>query len=282
MPDPTTTGFIPKWLRNEPLGQPEPFFQAGSVPDSDPRVVTRLVPMDHGYSLPARTVSRVIDLKQNLAFHAARDVAEGINPNFADLTSITKALRDAATLTLEPAEPGSYIIPARLTNQSMLFDANAVIARYAELLAAIDDGGKAAGVSIGALQVCHELGNLLRKDVESIEVTTFDRENVSRPTYKLTTASVGRLDKLLEGRRVTSRTAFEKLTGRLEALDLGKNEFQLKLDGHRKRVKGSAAFFSLSDLRDRLGETVTLEGDVVRDAKSITMTAYRVVDGEDE
>jgi hypothetical protein len=282
MPDPAITGFVPKWFRDRPFDAVDAVPVAfGTVPDQDPRVVTRLVPKDHGYSLPARTVSRVIELKQALAYHAARDVVEGFNPNFADLTSLTKTLREAATLALEPAEPGSFVIPARLPERKGI-DANAVIARYADLLAAIDDGRHAAEVSIGALQVCGELGNLLRKDVESIDVTTYDRENAPRPTYHMTAKTVERLDRLLHGRRVTSRTAFEKLTGRLEALDLGKNEFQLKLDGHRKRVKGSAAFFALSSLRERLGETVTLEGDVVRDAKSITMTAYRVVDADDE
>src|SRR4051794_4440438 len=100
MPDPTSTGFIPKWLRDEPLGEAEPFFQTGSIPDSDPRVVTRLVPKDHGYTLPARTVSRVIDLKQDLVYYAAFDVFEGPKPGFADLTAVPKALRDAATLVI--------------------------------------------------------------------------------------------------------------------------------------------------------------------------------------
>ena len=208
-------------------------------------------------------------------------MAEGFNPNFADLTSLTKTLREAATLVLEPAEPGSYVIPARLPVRSEAVSADAVIARYAELLASIDDGRKAAEISIGALQVCRDLGKLLRRDLESIEVTTFDRENTPRPTYHMTPATVERLDQLLISRQVTSRE-FEKLTGRLEALDLGKNEFQLKLDGHRQRVKGTAAFFSLTSLRERLGETVTLEGNVVRDRKSITMTAYRVVERDDE
>jgi hypothetical protein len=281
MPDPTTTGFIPRWLRDQPLDEREPHFQTGSIPDSDPRVVTRLVPNDHGYSLPARTVSRVIDLKQDLVYYAAFDIVEGHKPGFADLSAVPKAIRDAATLALEPAEAGSFIIPARLPFQPRVFDADAVLARFADLFASIDEPAKAAEVSIGALQVCRELGRHLGRDLETIEVTTYDRENAPRPTAHFTRATVVRLDKLLSDRRTTTRE-FEKLTGRLEAIDLGKNEFQLKLEGHRKRVRGTAAFFSLTSLRERLGETVTLEGDVVRDRKSITMTAYRVVEGDVE
>lgn len=281
MPDPTTTGFIPKWLRDEPLSDTEPFFLAGSIPDSDPRVVTRLVPKDHGYSLPARTVSRIIDLKQDLALHAARDVSEGFNPNFADLTSIPRPLRENAALAIEPAEPGSFVIPAYLPVRSNNLDPDAVLQRYSELLSAEDNASIASSASIGALQVCRELGRLLQRDIESIEVTTYDRENAPRPTINFNTESVRRIDNLLTRRRTTTRE-FEQLTGRLEALDIGKNEFQLRLPEHRKRVRGTAAFFSIVTLRDYLGATVTLEGEVVREQKSITMTAYRVVEGDDE
>lgn len=281
MPDPTSTGFIPKWLRDQPLDENEPHFLAGSIPDSDPRVVTRLVPKDHKYGLPARTVSRVIDLKQNLVYYAAFEVQEGPKPGFADLSAVSRSLREAATLVLEPAEPGSFVIPARLPDRKD-FNADAVVARYAQLLAAIDDGRMAAEVCTGALQVCREFGNLLRKEVDSIEVTTYDRENAPRPPYKFTTGSIQRLDRLLEGRRGTSRTAFEKLTGRLEAVDLAKNVFHLKLPESKRRVKGSAASIPIKDLGKLLGMTVTLEGDVVREHRSITMTVHRVIDGEDE
>ncbi len=89
------------------------------------------------------------------------------------------------------------------------------------------------------------MGRLLGRDIDSIDVTTFDRENAARPTTHFNREAVTRLDKLLADRRTTTRE-FEKLTGRLEAIDLGKNEFQIKLEGHRKRVRGTAAFFALS------------------------------------
>lgn len=281
MPDPQPIGFIPKWLRDESFAEDDAFLMAGSIPDADPRIVTRLVPKDHGYSLPARTVSRIIDLKQDLTLHAARDVSEGFNPNFADLTSIPKSLRENATLAVEPALAGSFVIPASLPVRSEKLDPDAVLKRYTELLAAVEDIRQASSISIGALQVCRELGSLLRRDIESIEVTTYDRENEPRPTVNFNRDSVARIDHLLDSRRTTTRE-FEKLTGRLEALDIGKNEFQLKLTSHRKRVRGTAAFFSLTTLREYLGATVTLEGEVVRERKSITMTAYRVVEGDDE
>lgn len=281
MPDPAITGFVPTWFRDQPFDTADALPVAfGTVPDQDPRVVTRLVPKDHGDSLAPRTLSRVFNLKQDLAIHAARDVVQGYNPNFIDLTSVPPAIRKAATLAIEPSTPGSYVIPARLPARGQ-FDVDAVINRYAELLSAVDDARAAESASIGALQVCRALGSILGGEVESMEVTTYDKENSPRRPCRLTAASVERLDRVLTSRRATSRE-FEKLTGRLEALDIGKNEFQLKIDGRRRRVKGSAAFFSLSTIRERLGEIVTLEGEVVSDAKSITMTAYRVVDVDAE
>jgi hypothetical protein len=280
--EPKISGFVPKWFRNQPLDSSDEVPVAyGSVPDQDPRVVTRLVPKDHSFTLPARTVSRVIDLKQDLAFHAARDVVEGFNPNFADLTSLSKTLRENATLSVEPAEPGSYVIPASLPIRSIGFDADAVLRRYAELLSATENATQASTVSIGALQVCRELGRLLRRDVEFLEVTTYDRENTPRPKVSFNTDSVNRLNHLLDSRKTTTRE-FEKITGRLEALDIGKNEFQLKIAGRKGRVKGTAAFFAITSLREMLGSKITLEGEVVRERKSVVMTAYRVVEEEDE
>lgn len=281
MPEPKPIAFVPKWLRDESFDVDEPDFQVGSVPDSDPRIVTRLVPKDHGYSLPARTVSRVIDLKQDLALHAARDVVEGYNPNFTDLTSISKSLREFAALAVEPSEPGSFVIPASLPVRSPKFDPDAVLQRYLELLSAVEDARMASSASMGALQVCYHLGRLLQRDIETIEVTAYDRENTPRPTVHFNTESVLRIDRLLDRRRTTTRD-FEKLTGRLEALDIAKNEFQLRLPGHRKRISGTAALFPLATLREYLGATVTLEGEVVREPKKTTLTAYRVIVGEDE
>jgi len=282
MSEPAISGFVPKWFRDRPLDAADDLPVAyGTIPDQDPRVVTRLVPKDHGYTLPARTVSRVIDLKQDLALHAARDVADGYNPNFTDLSSLPKALREAAQLAVAPADTGSYVIPASLPARTAALDPDAVLARYAELLAAVNDARQAATVSIGALQVCRELGRLLKREVETIEVTTYDRENAPRPMAVFTPESVTRLDRLLDGRRTTTRE-FEKVTGRLEALDVGKNEFQLKVDGVKGRVKGTAAFFTITSLRESLGGTVTLEGEVVRERRAVTMTAYRVVEGDDD
>jgi hypothetical protein len=278
MPDPTKTGFIPKWLRDEPLGEAEPFFQAGTVPDPDPRVDTRLVPKHHGYTIHARTLSRVIDLKQDLVYHAARDVKDGVNPNFTDLMGLPKSLRDSAALEIAPAEVGSYIIPATLPSRAGDIDAQAVLDRFVALLSVVQAPDRAQGVSIGAIQVCRELARVLDRDVETIEVTAYDSLHQPKPPVTFTPHTAHQLDRLLDRRRTTTQEV-ERVTGRLEALDIGKNEFHLKLPGVRRRVKGHAAFFATSSLRDYLGGSITLEGVVVRDGRSVTMTAFHVVDG---
>ncbi len=281
MPEPQPIAFIPKWLRDQKPDEPELDFSVGSVPDQDPRVVTRLVPKGHGCTLHARTLSRVIDLKQDLVYHAARDVKDGVNPNFTDLIGLPKALREAAALDVAPAEVGSYLIPASLPSRGADLDTQAVLDRFVVLLSVVHAPDRAEGVSIGAIQVCRELARILDRDVETIEVTAYDTQHQPKPTVKFTPDTADRLDRLL-GRRRTTTQEFESLTGRLEALDIGKNEFHLKLPGSRRRVKGNAAFIAISTLRDYLGGSITLEGVVVREGRSVTMTAYRVVEGDDE
>jgi hypothetical protein len=281
MPEPTITGFLPKWLRGLPPDDDDAFLMAGSVPDSAPRVVTRLVPKDHGSSLPARTVSQVINLKQDLILHAARDVADGPNPNFADLKTLSPMLRDRAKLIIEPSEVGSFVIPANLPARSDELDPDAVLVRYAELLRATDDPAIAVTVSSGALEKCEKLFALLADQMDTIEVTTYDRENTPRKPVALTRDTLPRFQSLRRRRQTVTQTT-EVMTGTLVALDIEKNEFHLKPPGSRRRVKGNVAFFAISTLRNYLGGSITFEGVVVREGKATTMTAFRVVEGDDE
>jgi len=289
MPDPQTLGFIPKWLRDESFGNDDAFLMAGSIPDSDPRVVTRLIPKDHGFSLPARTVGRVLELKQNLVLYAARDVAEGYNADFADLRSLKEPLIRFATLTVEPFEPGSFVIPARL--EAAPFVANdgeepiptdRVIERFNQLLESIDRPNDAASMSMGALLTYRELSKLLKKDIESIEWVTIDRaHNRAKPSL-FTPERMEAIERLLERRKPTAN-AVERISGRLTAFDTVTNAFQLSVSGQRQRIRGTVMAFHAPWMCERLGQLVELEGIVERrGAKIASLTVHRVVEGEDE
>ncbi|VTS01311.1 unnamed protein product [Gemmata massiliana] len=289
MPDPTITGFIPKWLRDEPLGEPEPFLLAGSIPDTDPHIVTRLIPKDHGYVLSARTLGKVLELKQNLVLYAARDVAEGLNANFADLRSLKEPLTKFATLTIEPFETGSFVIPARLEAAPLALEGkieplatDRVVERFNRLLAAIDQPDEAASMSIGALFTCKELGKLLKNEVESIEWTTIDREHNRMTPSVLTPAKAEKIERLLERRKPTEQV-LEKIAGRLTAFDTVKNTFQLSVSGQKQRVKGTVMAFHAPWMCERLGQHVELEGIIERrGAKIMHLVVHRVVEGDDE
>ena len=114
MPKPEPIAFVPKWMRDQPDDDFDGAIAFGSIPDQAPRIVTRLVPKDHGAKLPARVLSKVITLKQNLALYAARDVVQGVQPGFSDLRQLPTPLTTFAQLSIDPAEPGSYVIPAWL------------------------------------------------------------------------------------------------------------------------------------------------------------------------
>lgn len=290
MPEPQPTGFIPKWLRDHSFDEVDEIPVAfGVAPDQEPRIHTRLIPKDHGYVLPARTLGKVLELKQNLVLYAARDVAEGLNANFADLRSLKESLTKFATLTIEPFESGSFVIPARLESAPLVLDGRTdpiatdrVVERFNRLLAAIDQPDEAASMSIGALLTCKELGKLLKNEVESIEWTTIDREHNRLTPSVLTPAKAEKIERLLERRKPTEQV-LEKIAGRLTAFDTVKNTFQLSISGQKQRVKGAVMAFHAPWMTERLGQHVELEGVVERrGGKVIHLAVHRVVEGDDE
>lgn len=281
--------FVPRWLRGAAANDIDDGIMSGSIPDQAPRIITRLVPKDNGHTITARTLGKVIELKQNLVLYAARDVVDGLNPDFADLRSLKEPLTTFATLTVEPFESGSFVIPARLEAAPLTSDIDershetqAVIQRFNDLLTAIDKPNDAASISIGALLTCKELARFLHRDIETIEWGAYDRENMRLPTFDLNPARAQRIDRLLESRRPTQQS-LESIEGRLTALDTVTNAFQLSLPGQKQRVRGTVMAFHMPWMRERLGQTVELEGIVERRGNRIlTLTVHRVAEGDDE
>jgi hypothetical protein len=290
MPEPKPISFVPKWFRNKQADDSDDIPVAfGSIPDQAPRIVTRLVPKDHGCTLTARTLGKVIELKQSLVLYAARDVIDGYNPDFADLRTLKEAMLKFATLSVEPFESGSFVIAARLEAAPLFSDeagrpraTEAIVQRFNAVLAAVDKPNEASSISIGALLTCKELARLLYRDVETIEWSCYDRENNRLPSADLAPAKVHRIEQLLQRRRPSQQT-LEPVQGRLTALDTVTNAFQLTVPGQKQRVKGTVMAFHMPWMRERLGQMVELEGLVERrNKRMISLTVHRVNEGDDE
>ncbi len=278
MSEPKTSGFIPKWFRDNPFDESDDVPVAfGTIPDQAPRLVSRLVPHDHGSGLPARFVSEFVNLKQDLILHAARDVAEGVNPDIAELSALPKSLRESVELIIDPIESGSFVIPAHLPASTDFQKSQTILDRFTKIFAALDDRNLELTLNRGILEKCKKLFELLSSKLDSIEFTPFDSENAPLTTVTLDRKSILKFREIQNRRQVTPTETIEELTGRLESIDLAKNEFHLKVDNHTRRVKGTPHLFSISSLKEFLGETVTLRGVIVREQKSVTITAHGIV-----
>ena len=111
----------------------------------------------------------------------------------------------------------------------------------------------------------------------AVELRTYGTLNEPLLDYALTADRVRQIaDRLRE--RESRSVGFRPIMGRLVALDVDKNEFQLILPGNPTRVRGTAAFFPITLLSSFLGESVTLEGVVTLDGKKTTIAAYNIVD----
>jgi hypothetical protein len=290
MPEPKPIEFIPKWLRDPSFDEVDEIPVAfGSIPDAEPRIHTRLIPRDHGSDLTARTLGQVLEYKQKLILYAARDVVVGRSANFADLRSLKEPLVKFATLSIEPFEPGSFVIPARLDASPYVGEevvepvaTDRVIDRFNQLLAAIDQPDEAASMSLGALLTWKELGKLLNKEVESIEWITIDREHNRKQPVVFTPEKVARVEQLLE-RRDTTTEGMERRKGRLTAFDMLTNAFQLTVRGQKQRVQGTVMAFHAPWMCEHLGQEIELEGLIVRRGRRPEhLTVHRIVESDDE
>ena len=89
-------------LSPEDAAMYDAFEGSGGLPTEPPRIDTRILPSDQGYSLSLRSLSEVAELTQKLADYAGYDVVYGPNPDFADLRSISADLTRLTRLTSEP------------------------------------------------------------------------------------------------------------------------------------------------------------------------------------
>ena len=273
MAEPKHVDFKPRWMRDlseEDRRILDETPAIGSLTEVSPRINARVIPLGGSDRLSAKTLSEALSLTQAIVQYAGYDVYHGVNPDFADLRSLSADLVSFTKLSVEPFEEGSFIIPTRLEANPLAVEgavqprwvtAEEVVKRFDEILASLREQPSAPQVSIGAVQAVESLGRVIRREAEAIEFASFDALGQPRQPFRVDEEYVGRVQKVREARRPT-RAKLETLEGQVTALDIREGKLQLSIDGRRRRVIGHFALMFLPSLMESLGRRVRLQGYV--------------------
>jgi hypothetical protein len=271
--EPKIVDFKPRWMREltaEDRRILDDFAASGSVPPGPPRIHARLLPVGGSNLVSAKTLGESITLTQSIVQYAGYDVYHGVNPDFADLRSLSAPLVNLTKLTVEPFAEGSFVIPARLEAGPLAVEgeerprqvtADDVIKRFDEILAFLREPSSAVQVSIGAIQTVEALGRVIRREAEAIEFVSIDTLGQARQPLRVDEVYVSRVQKVRESRR-PAQARLETLEGQVTALDIREGKLQLSIEGRRRRVTGHFAMLFLPSLLASLGRTVRLHGHV--------------------
>jgi hypothetical protein len=217
-------------------------------------------------------------------------VYHGINPDFADLRSLSAPLINLTKLSIEPFEGGSFVIPARLeanplavegAEQPRQVTAEDVVKRFDEILAFLRKPASAPQVSIGAIQAVESLGRVIRREAMVIEFASFDAVGQPQPPTWVDEEYIGRVQKVRESRR-PSQVRLETLEGTVTALDIVAETLHLRLHTSGERVKGTFSMLFQPTLVERLGQQVRLHGVAERRGKRIVSIRVESVEVPDE
>lgn len=271
MSEPKIVEFTPRWMR-ELTEEDRRILDAapnvGSLAEVSPRINARLLPLGGLYRVSAKTLSEAISITQAIVQYAGYDVYHGVNPDFADLRSLSDALMSFTKLTIEPFEEGSFVIPGRLEanplavegeEQPRQITAEDVVQRFDEILISLRGQRSASQVSIGAVQAVESLGRAIRREAEAVEFTSFDSLGQARQPFRVDEEYMGRVQKVKEARRPT-QAKLETVEGQVTALDIREGKLQLSIIGRRRRVTGHFALMFLPSLMESLGRPVRLQG----------------------
>ena len=291
MSEPKFIDFKPRWMRDRKDADRilDETPATGSLAEVSPRINSRLLPLGTSHRLSAKTLSETLELTQAAVQYAGNDVCHGINPDFADLRSLSAEVVGLTRLTIEPFEPGSFVIPARLEaypislqdqNGTRTIRPEAVVQRFGEILTALKQTASGAQISIGAIQVLESLGRVIRREAEAIDFSTFD--SLGQPTLSLRVdqAYIERVKQVRESRSPT-RESLDTLEGIVTALDIQEGSLQLSIKNQKSRVTGHFTLMFLPSLRESLGSHVKLRGNVIwrnNRPRSIQITDAELLD----
>jgi hypothetical protein len=290
--EPEIVDFKPRWMRErtdaDRILDETPVV--GSLAEVSPRINARLLPVGGSNKVSAKTLSEAINLTQSMVQYAGYDVYHGINPDFADLRSLSAPLVHLTKLSIEPFEEGSFVIPARLeanplatedAEQSAQVTTEDVVKRFDEILVSLQKPSSAVQVSIGAIQTVEALGRVIRREAEAIEFSSFDTLGQARHSLRVDEEYIDRVQKVRESRQPT-RAKLETLEGTLTALDLVRATLQLSLDGHKGRVHGTYPMLFQPSLMGCLGKRVRIHGPVEWRGRRIISVQVVVIESLEE
>ncbi len=272
MAEPKRVDFKPRWmseLTEEDRRVLDAFSHSGSLAEVPPRINARILPQDGSHSLSAKALSEAIGLTQAIVQYAGYDVYHGVNPDFADLRSLSSEVVALTRLTIEPFEEGSFVIPTRLeasplavadTTATRQITAEDVVKRFDEILASLQQSA-ATQVSIGAIQAIEALGRVIRREAQAVEFASFDAFGQPRQSLRVDEGYIACVHRVRLSRQPT-RAKLETLEGQVTAIDIREGKLQLSIEGQRRRVQGSFSMLLLPSLMDYLGCRVKLEGYV--------------------
>jgi hypothetical protein len=295
VPEPRKVDFKPKWMTTlspEQEAAMDAFEGSGSLPTEPPRIDTRILPHDQGYTLSLRSLSEVAALTQKLADYAGYDAVHGPNPDFADLRSLSADLTRLTRLTSEPFAPGSFIIPACLQADPLevvdgqtrrRVETDDVARRFGEVLTLLDTESAPTGVSIGALQTLEALARVLNREDAGIEFSAADSFRKPLVKFQIGERFIGKVREVL-GRRRPSQDKLEMLAGRVTALDVVQGTLLLSVQGLGRRVKSNFPHMFVPSLLEALNRQVKLQGIVERrgrEAAVIHIHSVEIGDAEE-
>jgi hypothetical protein len=286
------TEFKPRWMREQTAADRilEESPATGSLAEVSPRINARLLPINGAHKLSAKTLSEAIGLTQSIVQYAGYDIYHGINPDFADLRSLSAPLINLTKLSIEPFEEGSFVIPARLEANPLAVEgaelprqvtAEDVVKRFDEILACLQKPSSAPQVSIGAIQAVESLGRVIRREAKAIEFASFDSLGQPRSAIWVDEEYIGRVQKVRQSRR-PSQAKLETLEGTVTALDIIAETLHLRLHPSGERVKGTFSILFQPTLVERLGQRVRLHGVVERRGKRPVSIRVESVEVPDE
>jgi len=252
----------------------------GIQPAFAPTLPIRLLPHAQGYSISALTLGQVAMATQRIMNYAGYEAVHGSSPEFADLRSVGTDVLALSQLEIEPFEEGSFIIPARLSEDEIRLGERAlsgvdVLQRFVDSMELIATGN-ARTVSIGMIQAVEELGKITRREAH-IEYSAFGLRSRREPTLLVVDERyVQQATKAKTSRRSTT-VAPNELTGRITAVDLVKFTFTLRVND--VSVAGNYRDFLKDVMESSLGDTVRVYGEIEYDHNRtpIHIHAYEVL-----
>jgi len=251
-----------------------------------PRIVTRIVPGDGSLGISAKSLSETAAATQAIASYAGNDVCQGFNPDFADLRSLSPEVQQLTRLTVEPFEPGSFVIPNVFETYSVevqTADANKVVtaqevaARFAEIMNSFVQPHARPAVSIGVIQAIEALSPMLRRERAVVEFNGHDALGTPFQTVLVNAEYIANVRLAKEARQSTFG-AVEELEGVVTALDIRKYTLQLNVPNQKSRVRGAFPPLYLQSLLESLGQRVRLKGYITwKEDLPVSINVFSVV-----